>query len=139
MSAIGTRKLTLTINGVECAPEVSKATISSNPTTSDFTSFADASSNGNNDYAVNITLVQDAAAGSLWSQVWDNAGTDVAFVVRPYGNATPTTDQPHFTGTCTITEPAGDFLGTEANTSTTARATVDVVFPCIARPTKVTA
>lgn len=139
MGDIGTRKLKLTINGNDYTAEVSKAVVTSGASSSDFISFADADSGGGRDYAVTITLKQDAAAGSLWSEIFDNAGADVPYVVMPYGNATPSVSQPHFTGTCTITEPDGDFLGTQANASTTARATIDVSFPTVdGRPTKVT-
>ena len=37
--------------------------------------------------------------GSLYQVLWANYGTTVAFTVAPNGNATPTTTQPHYTGT----------------------------------------
>lgn len=139
MADIGTRKLTLEIDGTDYTPEVSVASVGSAESDSDFVTFADAAAGGARDYVVNLTIKQDAAAGTLWRQIWDNAGDDVPFTVAPYGNATPTVGEPHFEGTCTITEPDGVFLGGEANKSNSARMTIEVVFPCTGKPTMVTA
>lgn len=139
MAQIGTRKLTMTIDGDEVAPEVSSAVINSAETDSDFVSFAQAAAGGGRDYTLALTFVQDAAAGSLWDKVWTAAGTDVPVVVRPYGNATPTATQPHFTGTVTVTEPDGALLGGEADASNTARFTTEVEWHFLAKPTRVTA
>ncbi len=139
MAAIGTRKLTLTIDGSEVAPAVSSAVIASAATSSDFVSFADAAAGGGRDYTLRLTCVQDAKSGSLWDQVWSHAGEDVPVVVRPYGNGTPSADEPHFTGTVTISEPDGELLGGDADPSTTARFTIEVEWAFTAKPTRVTA
>lgn len=138
MAAIGTRKLTLTVDGTEVAPEVSSATISSAETDSDFVSFADAAAGGGRTYTLKLTFVQDANTGSLWDQIWSHAGEDVPVLVRPYGNTAASASQPHFSGTVTITEPDGDLLGGDADASTSARFTVDVEWVFTAKPTKVT-
>lgn len=140
MARIGTRKLTLTIDGTDVTPDVSKAVISSAKTDSDFISFADAAGGaGARAYTLDLTFVQDAVVGSLWDQVWAHVGEDVPFVLRPYGNTVPTPTEPHFTGTATIAEPDGELLGGEADVSTTAVMTVEVKWPLTAKPTKVTA
>lgn len=139
MGDIGTRKLTLEIDGDAVAAEVSNVRITSGEADSDFVTFAEAAAGGARDYFLAITLKQDAAAGSLWRRIFDDAGDDVPYIVAPYGNAVATVGEPHFTGTCTITEPDGDLLGGEANKSSTARMTVEVSFPCLAKPTMVTA
>lgn len=36
---------------------------------------------------------------SLYQLLWANFGTEVAFAVAPAGNATPSSTQPHYTGT----------------------------------------
>jgi hypothetical protein len=36
---------------------------------------------------------------SLYRVLWDNFGSEVAFTIAPNGNATPSADQPHYTGT----------------------------------------
>ncbi len=139
MAAIGTRKLKLEVDAAEHTAEVSNVRITSAEAEADFVSFADAAAGGARDYALAITLTQDAATGTLWSQIFDNAGSDVTYTVMPYGNETPTTAEPHFTGTCTIVEPDGDLIGGEANASNTAKMTVEVEFPCTGKPTKQTA
>lgn len=136
MAAIGTRKLTISIDGDEVAPEVSKAVITSAESDSDFVSFADAASGGGRTYKLGLAFVQDAEAASLWDQVWSHAGEDVDVIVRPYGNAVPSATQPHFTGTVTISEPDGDLLGGEADPSTSARFTVEVEWVFTAKPAR---
>jgi hypothetical protein len=138
MGDIGTRKLTLEIDGDAVAAEVSNVRITSGEADSDFVTFEEAAAGGARDYALAITLKQDAATGSLWRRIFDDAGDDVPYIVAPYGNAVASASQPHFTGTCTITEPDGDLLGGEANKSNTARMTIEVSFPCTAKPTLVT-
>lgn len=138
MAGLGTRSLTLEIGGTEVTGEVSKAVITSAAAESDFTTFEDAAAGGKRDYALDFIAVQDAATGSLWDRIWTAAGSTVAFVLRPYGNEIPTEAQPHYTGNVTIMEPDGDFLGGEADASTSARFTVECSWPCTAKPTPVT-
>lgn len=139
MAAVGTRKLTLEIDGTAYTAQVSNVRVTSAEADTDFLTFAEAAAGGGRDYALAITLTQDMAAGTLWTEIFENSGTDVPYSIAPYGNATPSTSEPHFEGTCTITEPDGDLLGGEANRSTTARMTVEVSFPCTGKPTRVTA
>ena len=75
-----------------------------------------------NVWVCNITAIQsgDVTDLSLYSAVWklaENGGGDVAFIVKPYGNATATLDEPHYTGTFTVA--AGQFpqVGGEASES----------------------
>lgn len=138
MAAIGTRKLTLMIDGDEVAPEVSTAQIKSGDAGSDFVSFADAATGGGRQYTLALTFVQDAAAGSLWDRVWSAAGTDIDVTVRPYGNAVATAAEPHFTGTVTVSEPE-NMLGGDADPSNSARFTSDVEWVFLTKPTRVIA
>lgn len=139
MTAIGTRFLKIEIDGTEYTDQVSNVRITSAEAESDFITFEEAAAGGARDYALVITLAQDAATGSLWSEIFDNAGTDVPYTVMPYGNAVASAGQPHFEGTATITEPDGDLLGGEANRSNTAKMTIEVTWPCTGKPTRVTA
>lgn len=138
MAGIGTRKLTLTIDGDEVSPQVSRAIVTAGDRDSDFLTFADARAGGARDYILALTMVQDAATGTLWDQVWSHAGDEIDVVVRPYGNAIATATEPHFHGTVTVKEPDGDLLGGEADASTTARMTIEVEWPFLAKPTRVT-
>lgn len=145
---LGTNKLTLFIDTdpdtgtgiagelVAVTPEVSRASVITAESDADFVSFADAAAGGAREYRLALTFVQLA---SLWKLTWENAGDQVNVVVRPFGNATPTVSQPHFSGTVTITEPDGDFIGGEADASSTARLTNEVEWVFTAKPTRVTA
>lgn len=138
MAAIGTRKLTLSIDGDDVTAEVSTATIATKESESDFVSFADAAAGGSREYSLKLTFVQDAASASLWDQVWSHAGDDIPVIVRPYGNSAASAGEPHFTGTVTITEPDGDLLGGDADPSTSARFVTEVEWVFTAKPTRVT-
>jgi hypothetical protein len=139
MAAIGTRFLTLTIDGDDVTAEVSTATITSAEAKTDFVSFADAAAGGSREYGLHLKFIQDAATSSLWSQVWAANGTDVPVIVNPYGNAVASATEPHFSGTVTISEPDGDFLGGDADASTSARFVTEVNWIFTAKPTKVIA
>lgn len=136
MARIGTRKLKIEIDGDEYTAEVSKAVFTSGESDSDFVTFADAAAGGARDYALNLVIAQDAAAASLWSTIFGAAGTEVPVTLMPYGNAVASVGQPHFTATCVVKEPDGDFIGGEADVSTTAAMTVEVSWPCLAKPEK---
>lgn len=138
MAAIGTRKLQVEIDGVEHSANVSNARFTSGASDSDFTSFADAAAGGSREYRLEGTAVQDADTGSIWSKIWDAAGTSIPITLMPYGNVTPSVTEPHFTATAVVTEPDGDLLGGEANSSATAKMTIDFSWVLTAKPTKVT-
>ena len=82
--------------------------------------------------------MQDMATGTLWDKVWTATGTSVAYILKPYGNTTGSPTQPHYSGNATITEPDGDFIGGEADASTSARMTFECSWVLDAKPTKVT-
>ena len=135
---VGTRNLTLTIGGTEWTAQVTGARITSAAADSDVTTFADAASGGSRQYTLTFTGVADYQAASLWDEIYSHAGDTVAFVLPPYGGSASATD-PQFSGNAVITEPDGDFIGGDANSSTTARFTYDAAWPCTAKPTRVTA
>lgn len=140
MTALGTRLLTLTIGGTDYTAQVSNCRITSGDADTDFVSFADAAAGGGREYKLAFTAVQDPEADSIWDLVWTQAGSTVAAVIKPNGDgATPTPTQPHFTGNVVITEPDGDLLGGEANTSTTSKFTFEAEWSYTAKPTRVTA
>lgn len=88
---------------------------------------------GASDWFLRGSARSDYGSTSLWSYLWDNAGDDVEFTLAPYGNATPTTSQPHFEGTVTLTKkPAVG--GTAGETFT-----FEFEFKLTGEPTKVTA
>jgi len=138
MTALGTRLLTLSIGGTDYTAQISKAVITSGDADSDFVTFANAAGGGSREYRLEFTAVQDMATTTLWDKVFTSAGTSIAYILKPYGNATASVSQPHYTGNATITEPDGDFIGGEANASVSARMTFDCSWVLDAKPTKVT-
>lgn len=138
MAALGTSTLVITVGGTDYTSQVSKAVITSAESDSDFTTFADAASGGARAYALEFTAVQDMVATTLWDKIWTAPGTTVAFLIKPYGNSAASVSQPHYSGNAVVKEPDGDFIGGEADSSTTARMTVECSWPLTAKPTKVT-
>jgi hypothetical protein len=137
MTALGTRLLKVKIGTTEYTVDVSKCEVVSAAADSDFTSFADAAAGGAREYRLHLVLKQDLAASSLWRLIWASAGTSVAVKVNPYGNATATATEPHYTGNVTVTEPDGTLIGGDANSSTSARFTVEVSWVFAAKPVEV--
>lgn len=139
MAKISGRLLTLEIDGTDYSDQVSKAVVTSGEADSDFTSFADAASGGSREYKLTLTIAQDLAAGTLYREIVDNPGDTVPWTIAPYGNAVASATEPHWEGNAVIAEPDGDFIGTEADKSTTKVATIEVEWSCTARPTLVVA
>lgn len=139
MAGLGTRLLELTIGGTSVTAQISKGVIVSGEADSDFVTFADAAAGGKREYRLEGTAVQDTTTGTVWDKVWTAAGTSVACILKPYGNAVASAAQPHFSFNATVTEPDGDLIGGEADASTTARFTFDFSWVLDAKPTKVTA
>lgn len=138
MAALGTRSLTVSVGGTDYTGQVSVAKITSAESDADFVTFADAAAGGARDYVFEFTAVQDAATGTLWDKIWTVPGTTVACLLKPYGNVAASVAQPHYTFNAVVTEPDGDLIGGEADSSTSARMTVECEWPLTAKPTKVT-
>lgn len=139
MAKLGTRLLKLEVDTVERSAEVSNARITTGDADSDFLTFEDAANGGARQYNLAFTAAQDLVADTLWDLIWTGAGSEVTGTFIPYGNTVPSVTQPHYDFTAIVSEPDGDLLGGEANTSTTARMTIDCVWPLTGKPTKVTA
>jgi hypothetical protein len=135
---VGTRLLVVTIATVDYTAQMSACRITSAAADSDFTTFADAAAGGARKYQLVGTAAQDLQASSLWDQIFSNAGDTVAFLLKPYGNATASATQPHFSGNAVISEPDGDFIGGDANPSTTAKMTFGIAWDLTAKPARVT-
>lgn len=99
--------------------------------------FAEAAAGESQVATLTVTGVFSADATSLWAFLWDNAGTDIDIVFGPWGNATATATQPHFTGTVTFDKPGMSNEAKSAKTTTGADFELDLVFAD--DPVKVTA
>lgn len=139
---VGTRDLVLRISSVDHSGACSSAAVLSVRSDSTFVSFEEAQSGGKRDYHLALSMYQDMSAASLWSVVWTQRGVDVPFELWPYGRpagGVPTVAQPRLTGTATVAEPDGDFLGGEADPDPEARMTCEVEWKCLAKPVRQTA
>lgn len=139
MAGVGTRLLTLTVDGNSATDECSTSKFTSGESDSDFVTFSDAAAGGARQYNLEFTAVQDMVSDTMWNLMWTAPGSEVVATIAPYGNVTPSVSQPHFTATVVVKEPDGDMIGGDADASTTARMTFSGVWPCNAKPTMVTA
>lgn len=110
------RNLSFTVDGEEFNADGTSVVMDSEDADTDALTFEEYSEQGDGtpqQWFFTISLLQNFAAASFWTALWENAGENVAFVFRPHGNVTPAADQPHFTGTCTIPRkpPAGGAAG----------------------------
>jgi len=55
-------------------------------------------------WALQLDGIMSGDTGSLYRVLWDNFGTEVAFVVAPNGNATATSSEPHYEGTAVFNQ-----------------------------------
>lgn len=131
---IGTRAMVLKVDGDDYSTSVSKCVITESATESSFVSFPTALAGGGRDYTLELTIRQDTTDDSLWYLAWSAAGTDLSVELWPNGEDTKSATYPQITGTVTITEPDGDFLGGEANRSGVMVNTVDVKWKFTAKP-----
>ena len=138
MTALGTRALTVSIGGSDYTAQVFNCEILSRAADASQTTFAEAAAGGGRIYSLKFVLTQALTTTGLWDKIWSAAGTSVAALIKPYGNAAASVAQPHYSGNVTITEPDGTLIGGDADASTTARWTVEVSWDFAAKPTKVT-
>lgn len=86
------------------------------------------------DWFFQLSALTDPAESGFWAMLWENAGSEVAFVFDPFGaGIAPTTSKPKFTGTCKI--PRKPAVGGQAGETWTYDFRIDI----IGEPTRVTA
>lgn len=132
---VGSRATELFIDGVNVTDEVSSVVLASAETESEFVSFADALAGGGRDYTLKITMRQDTDTASLWYVIWNAAGDDLTYEFWPNGGSpTPSATTPRFAGSITVSEPDGDLLGGDANTSPRVVQVTEVEWKCTDKP-----
>lgn len=143
MARVNPRLLVLEMGAVgletDRSAELSKIEFHTNPADVEFVSFEEAREGGARTYTAQLTMTQDHAAGTLWSEIWDNAGETLSGIYAPYGNAAASVAEPHYSFTATISEPEGLLMGGEATNSTRAVASVEVEWELTGKPVKITA
>lgn len=130
---LGTRALTLTIDGIPRTADVSECRIVSGPIGTDRRLLCST----DREYRLEATVAQDPSTGSLWDLVWSRVGEQVEVDLRPAGGTQPTEAQPAFTGVVTISETDGDLLGGSADPSRTNRFTFIIDWPFTYKPIRV--
>lgn len=127
------KDLSLMFGSTEVNVEATAVVLQNEEADGEAVTFAEVSAGAAVQWFFEITATSDYGATSFWTYLWDNSGDDVAFTFKPYGNATATTTQPHFTGSATIVSKPP--IGGTANEVFTFETRLDVV----GEPTRVTA
>lgn len=97
------KKIAFEIDGEDYWADLTSVALDNEEADSDVTTFEDAAQDGGaRQYFLEMSAVQSTDTESFWRAVWDNTGTEVPFKFAPHGNTTPTTAQPHFTGSCVV-------------------------------------
>jgi len=107
--------LKLSIGGTDYWADFSSVTLQSEDASSDVNTFYDASLGGRRDWFFTVSGVQSTETTSFWMAAWDDAGSEVAFIYAPHGNATASSSQPHFTGTLRIPAKGAFVIGGDAS------------------------
>jgi hypothetical protein len=138
MSALGTRLLKVKINSIDYTANASKVSLSAADTDADFITFQDAASGGSKTHTLNFTAAQDMGPGSLWRLQLLSAGATIPVLVNPYGVTTASDTTPFYSGSVVIPKFDGDYLGGDADKSSTAKFTFDGAWDFTADPVLVT-
>jgi hypothetical protein len=107
--------LLLSIDGTDYWADFSSVMMQSEEAAADVNTFYDASLGGRRDFYFTVSGVQSTESTSFWRSMWADAGSEVAFIYAPHGNATASSDQPHFTGTVRIPAKGSFMIGGEAS------------------------
>jgi hypothetical protein len=107
--------LKLSIGGTDYWADFSSVSLQSEDASSDVNTFYDASLGGRRDWFFTVSGVQSTESTSFWMAAWDDAGSEVAFIYAPHGNATASSSQPHFTGTLRIPAKGAFVIGGDAS------------------------
>lgn len=109
------KDLSLTIDGEETNLEATTINLENEEADEDALTFAEYSAQNGVpvQWFFTIEAVADYGVNSLWTLLWDNSGETIPFVFKPFGNATATAAQPHFTGNARVTAkpPIGGTAG----------------------------
>lgn len=96
------KALSLMIGATEYACDATSIVLDNEEADDDTVTFCEVGTGGNVQWFFTIEAVQSTAASSFWRYLWENTGTEVAFVFKPHGNETASADQPHFTGNLVV-------------------------------------
>lgn len=107
------KDLSLTFGGTEVNLEATSVVLEHEEADGDAVTFAELAAGDAVQWYFTVNATSDYGPTSFWTFCWENSGADVVFVFKPYGNALPTTAQPHFEGTASVVSkpPIGGTAG----------------------------
>jgi hypothetical protein len=95
------KNLVLTIDGDDYAMDASSITLTNEDKDGEVRTFADITPP--KQWFFEIEAIQSTDQNSFWSLLWDADGTEnIPYVFKPHGNATESTNEPHFSGTVSV-------------------------------------
>ena len=119
------KNLSFTVDGTEFNADGTSVVMDSEDADTESVTFAELANGTPQQWFFQLTTIQDFAAASFWRMLWDNAGSEVAFVFDPKGaGAAPAAGKPHFTGTLTI--PRKPSAGGDAGSTWTSDVRLDI-------------
>ena len=126
------KSLSLLVDTQEYNADGTSVVLDNEDADSEAITFSELDNGDPKDWFFQLNAVSDYGSTSFWTMLWENAGSDVAYIFKPYGNAEASVEQPHFTGTVTIKSKPP--IGGEAGSVWTYEARLD----CTDEPTRVT-
>lgn len=90
------RNIIFKIDDVEYACDASKVSLTPEDAPGGVRTFCE--TNTEKEFKLALEGIVSLEATSLYQILWANQGTQVEFILAPAGNATPTSDKPHYTG-----------------------------------------
>lgn len=90
------------IGGTDYACDANMVELTLNDAPGDVQTFCEVRVGG--EWSLQIDGVTSGDSDSLYQILWANFGTEVAFILKPQGNATASADAPHYTGTVVFNE-----------------------------------
>lgn len=94
--------LSLTFDAQEFNADGTAVVLDNEEGDTDSVTFAELAGGDARQWFFTLTAIGDYSTGSIWDLLWTESGNTVPFVFKPYGNATATAAQPHFTGTAKV-------------------------------------
>lgn len=127
------KDLTFTVDGISFTADGTSVVMDNEDGETATQTFDDLENGVPTKWFFQLTALTNLAGTSFHSMLWDNGGSEVAYVFDPMGaGVTPTGDKPKFTGTCKI--PRKPPIGGQAGEPWTFDFRIDIV----GEPTKVT-
>lgn len=144
MARVSPRLLVLELGAVgaetDRSAELSKIEFHTGEADAEFVSFEEGRAGGARVYTAQLTMTQDHAAGTLWTTIFENAGSTLNGIYNPHGPdvTEPSASQPFYGVKAVVSEPDGLLMGGEATNSQRAVASIEVEWELLEKPQKLT-